>query len=270
MQNFFQKKKKNREKTWVLVFFLVGVLCVFIPHSMEENRRVFSSKQNLSEALVAHVKKIAEESIASRGKFRVAISGGSLPSFLSFFSSPSSSSSSSSSLSLWQIFLVDERCVAHDHPDSNYGAIRAVFPKETFIFPMVDEKSLRTPRDSAEEYEKLLKKLDALPLDLVLLGLGEDGHTASLFPGHALLRMEESRIVYFLEDSPKPPPARVTLTMQTLLQARHLAFVATGAGKQDPVSAIFKDKNTSLPAAMVQSKRPDTIWFLDNAACAKL
>ncbi len=106
-------------------------------------------------------------------------------------------------------------------------------------------------------------------LDMVLLGMGEDGHTASLFPGHALLS-ERTRLVAPIRDSPKPPPARVTFTLPLITSARSIAFVAAGDGKADPLLWIFKQQRHDVPSGRVRQLRPDTVWFVDHAAVAKL
>ena len=82
---------------------------------------------------------------------------------------------------------------------------------------------------------------DLPELDLNLLGMGPDGHTASLFPGHPLLSLDDPSVwVSYLNDSPKPPPSRITLTLQTINNAKHNMIVLSGEGKADLVSSIFK------------------------------
>jgi 6-phosphogluconolactonase len=103
----------------------------------------------------------------------------------------------------------------------------------------------------------------------VYLGLGPDGHTASLFPGHALLSAAD-RAVAGIADSPKPPPRRVTLTLPTINAARAVAFVATGASKAAVVRAIFQDPGCPLPGALVRPDAGALDWFIDAAAAAEL
>merc|ERR1712146_296047 len=98
-------------------------------------------------------------------------------------------------------------------------------------------------------------------IDLVLLGMGPDGHTASLFPGHALLN-ETEKSVASITDSPKPPPQRITLTLPVINKARNIAFMATGASKCDALRSIFRDSDCQLPSAKVER----AIWFVDEAA----
>lgn len=141
----------------------------------------------------------------------------------------------------WIVFFSDERVVPLDHADSNYKAVHDVLlahvrrlraadlqvpiPRENVIAiaPGLESRAAAT----AYEHE-LLRVLGAAPqLDLVLLGMGPDGHTCSLFPGHALLS-ETTAWVASLDDSPKPPPSRITLTMRALTAARNVAFACLG------------------------------------------
>ena len=99
--------------------------------------------------------------------------------------------------------------------------------------------------------------------------MGPDGHTCSLFPGHALLD-EKEKIVAPIKDSPKPPPERVTLTLPVLNAAKAVAFVSTGDGKKDMIKNILKDKNEAFPAARVCPSKGDLFWILDKPAAANL
>jgi 6-phosphogluconolactonase len=106
--------------------------------------------------------------------------------------------------------------------------------------------------------------------DLILLGMGPDGHTASLFPGHELLK-EEDRWVAPIEDSPKPPPKRITLTYPVINHAARIAFVAAGKEKQDVLKQVLDQPELGLPAAMVRPHYPGQLyWFVDAAAAEKV
>ena len=169
-----------------------------------------------------------------------------------------------------------------DHEDSNHKLCKDVLFSKVPIpagnIHHIDPSLLDDLEELADSYEKQLvaefaqKDSARFPVfDLILLGIGPDGHTASLFPDHPLLA-EEDRWVAYLEDSPKPPPKRVTLTYPVINHASKVAFVATGEGKQGILSEIMDDPaKTSLPASRVQpGPHGQLYWFVDDAASAKV
>ncbi|KAF6147826.1 hypothetical protein GIB67_014406 [Kingdonia uniflora] len=136
---------------------------------------------------------------------------------------------------------------------------------------------------AADDYETCLKQLvkanvvdvsatSGFPkFDLMLLGMGPDGHVASLFPGHALLK-ENERWVTFITESPKPPPERITFTFPVINSSAYIAFVVAGSGKADVVRRVFGKEESSdkLPVQMVSTKDGATTWFVDKEAASKL
>lgn len=216
---------------------------------------------DVSARAAAAVLAASSEAIAERGTFSVAISGGSLPKILA-----AGLKHETPAIDKWTVFLADERIVPLDHDDSNYRLIREHFPHMTVI-PIDPNLS---PDKCAEDYQsKVVDKLGEQPVfDALLLGLGPDGHTCSLFPGHALLT-EKDKIIASISDSPKPPPNRVTLTLPVLNAARSAMFISTGAGKAPVIKDIIENPQSELPGALVKTASP-VHWFLDEGAAGEL
>ncbi|KAH7883917.1 hypothetical protein F5I97DRAFT_1969191 [Phlebopus sp. FC_14] len=236
----------------------------------------FSSSAELTESLASFIVKAQKESIDKKGRFSVALSGGSLPKQLNgLINNPAVK------WDKWQVFYADERVVPLDHPDSNHNLCASELFQHVPIPPSnihtLDPTFLDDLEELADAYEKELirefaqKDSARFPVfDLILLGIGPDGHTCSLFPGHELLS-EEDRWVAYLEDSPKPPPKRITLTFPVLNHAARVAFVATGEGKVDMLPIILDNPEEGLPASRVKPAHPGQVyWFVDDAASAKV
>eukprot|EP00187_Rhodella_violacea_P014302 CAMPEP_0184717678 /NCGR_PEP_ID=MMETSP0314-20130426/7070_1 /TAXON_ID=38298 /ORGANISM="Rhodella maculata, Strain CCMP 736" /LENGTH=300 /DNA_ID=CAMNT_0027181277 /DNA_START=25 /DNA_END=927 /DNA_ORIENTATION=+ len=245
---------------------------------------VFPSKAALSESLAAKVTALSAAAIADHASFSVAISGGSLPALLSAGLLATPESTAAVDWAKWKVFLVDERHVPRDDPDSNGKAAReslleSVAVPEGALWEIRPELEVgECARDYAERMRAAGMRMIDHPtagkvpvLDLVLLGLGEDGHTASLFPGHALLD-EASVIIAPIEDSPKPPPSRVTFTYPMIDAAESVVFVATGGGKKEVVKSIFEGAadEVPLPAKRVNPTSGNLEWYVDEDAAALL
>jgi 6-phosphogluconolactonase len=228
--------------------------------------------QSLSKFIV----KAQKDSVEKKGRFTVALSGGSLPDMLApLITNPAVK------WDKWHVFYADERLVPLDSPDSNDHAARKALFAHVPIPPdqvhALDASLLGEPDALADAYEKALIREFAqrdsarFPVfDLVLLGMGPDGHTASLFPGHELL-LEDDRWVAPILDSPKPPPERITLTLPVLNHAARVAFVAAGASKADALHSVLDTPEAGLPAARVRPVYPGTLyWFTDEAAVSKV
>lgn len=178
------------------------------------------------------------------------------------------------------IFFSDERCVPPDDPRSNYAlANKALFTPLRITPSQVYRMAggSRDPQAAAYEHEQQLRLAtktspSAQPsLDLILLGLGEDGHTASLFPGTPILR-DHQRVIAATQ-SQKDPPNRLTMTLGVINRASVILFLAIGTGKAGVVRAILHPKaeaERQLPAALVAPEEGRLIWFLDRAAADKL
>jgi 6-phosphogluconolactonase len=157
------------------------------------------------------------------------------------------------------VLFGDERCVPPDHPDSNFlMARRALLDRVNpgSVHRMAGELG---PEVAASLYEPIVRWLS--PLDLVLLGMGPDGHTASLFPGHPEVSAEGMAVG--VRGAPKPPPDRVSLTLGCLRQARRVVFIVTGADKAAAFAAAARGE---VPSGMI----PNAEYLVDRAAAAEL
>ncbi|MBU8896414.1 6-phosphogluconolactonase [Corallococcus sp. M34] len=159
------------------------------------------------------------------------------------------------------VYFVDERFVPPDHAQSNYRLVedtllRPLRLPPSQVFRMEGEREDR--EQAARDYEARLPAA----LDVVLLGMGEDGHTASLFPGSPALEERERRVLAVV--GPKPPPWRMTLTLPVLHSARAVLGLVAGAGKQDAVRRVLAG-DSALPAAHVSQAQ----WMMDPAAAGR-
>ncbi|KAF4605423.1 suppressor of los1-1 [Pleurotus pulmonarius] len=226
--------------------------------------------------LASFILKAQKESLDKKGRFTIALSGGSLPKMLSgLIGNPAVK------WDKWHVYYADERVVPLDHPDSNHLACANVLfskvPIPASHIHTIDTDLLNDIEELCDAYEKELirefaqKDAARFPVfDLILLGMGPDGHTVSLFPGHELLA-EDDRWVAYIEDSPKPPAKRITFTFPVINHAARVAFVAHGEEKQDVLSEVLDNPETGLPAARVRPAHPGQLyWFVDDAAATKV
>jgi 6-phosphogluconolactonase len=153
------------------------------------------------------------------------------------------------------VLFGDERCVPPNDPESNYRMAREALLDSVAPFTVHRMPAELGAEEGAAAYDRLIARLGLL--DLVLLGVGPDGHTASLFPGHAGLQARGWAVA--VHDAPKPPPDRVSLTLGTLQTAHRVLVLATGADKAD---AVEKSKRGEVPAGMI----PHAEWLIDRAA----
>jgi len=169
-----------------------------------------------------------------------------------------------------EFWFGDERFVGIDLPDRNDGQARGAFLDRvgaTRVHSLADNDCSLSAADAARAYATTLP---AEPFDLTLLGVGPDGHIASLFPGYPQLR-ENDALTAAVFDSPKPPPVRVTLTYPALANSNTVMFIVSGADKADAVARALAPDGTidATPARGVQGLT-ETIWLLDQAAASKL
>ncbi len=246
---------------------------------MKPEIRSYSSLVDLSRAAAEFVAELAETTITKRDIFTFVLSGGKTPRLLyeELAKHPLANRMD------WQhthLFWGDERCLPPDHPDSNFAlASQALISKVPVPAENVHRIPAETvpPQAAAESYERTLNEffhladtrgtVPALPsFDLVLLGLGEDGHTASLFPGTAALAERTRRVVAVAGTGGSPPVPRITLTLPVINEAKCVLFLASGSQKRKAFREILDNPETAAqhyPAARV---RPlgRLLWFIDE------
>ena len=246
------------------------------------NLYTYPTTDALATSLRTYILHCQKAGLARHDAFKIAVSGGSLPATLAkALLAPSSGSPDDiPQFSKWEVFFADERAVPLDHEDSNYRLVKSEWldkiPSELGkpkVHP-IDLSKLDDTEEIADSYQDALmgsfaaKDSVKLPIfDLLLLGCGPDGHTCSLFPGHELLR-ESDAWVAAIEDSPKPPPRRITLTLPVVTHGNKIAFVATGEGKREVLKKILEsEEGRSLPCGLVNEGGGDKVsWFTDAAA----
>ena len=212
---------------------------------------------------------------AATGPFRVALSGGSTPKAL--YALLRDEAAPYRARVPWErlhVFWGDERCVPPDSPDSNYGEARAALLSKTPIRP---ENVHRIPAEladadeAARRYEAtLLREFGGPPrFDWIFLGMGADGHTASLFPGTPAVQ-ETVKLVVAVWVAEKKS-RRVTLTVPVLNAAARVAFLVAGADKAETARlALEGGSSASRPASLVSPERGESLWLLDRAAASRL
>ena len=219
--------------------------------------------------------KDALDSVSHRGNFTVALSGGSTPRGLHRLLVKDS----------WQtripwlkthVFWVDERCVPMDNPASNYGTAKRDFAGE---WP-VSQNQIHfmacgsSPLAAAENYQDRLMRLFALPekgiprFDLIFLGMGIDGHTASLFPGQSTLS-EKKKLVVATRGG-DPDGDRISMTLPLLNRARHVVFLVSGIEKSRVTQSVLTASDILYPAQAINPSDGKLTWLLDRAAASLL
>jgi 6-phosphogluconolactonase len=223
---------------------------------------ILEDPESLGRAVAESVVDAAATSIAARGVFRVALSGGRTPQRL-YELLASSDDGDRLDWARVEVLFADERAVPPDHPDSNYRMVR-----EKLLVPAgIPASNVRRMRGEAEDLEAAAREYEVLlgePVDQVILGVGEDGHIASLFPGSTALSEFERRVIAVTGS--KPPPRRLTITPRVLAEARQVAVLASGRGKARAVADALEGPAARTPAALVR----DRDWYLDRAAASAL
>lgn len=239
------------------------------------NVQVFDDAEAVARAAARRIVELASEGIAARGTFSIALSGGSTPKAIFELLADDEFRTQVA----WQnvhVFFGDERTVPPDHADSNYRmaseAMLSRVPLPEKNIHRID--GVGDAAANASDYESDMRFLfgnSTWPrLDLVMLGMGDDGHTASLFPETTAL--EEKRLWVAANWVEKFGTWRITLTAPAINAARNVLFLITGAGKADRLLEVLKgERDTSrLPSQLIAPGEGALEWYVDRAAAAKL
>ncbi len=235
-------------------------------------------RADLVRVAVGLVRAAAAEAIARRGLFSIALAGGSTPRPLY----ETLAADHYIDWPRWQLFWGDERTVLPDHPDSNYrmverALLKSLSARRTPPALVARMEGERPPSEAATRYAERLRVLPVDPstgqfprFDLVLLGMGSDGHTASLFPHTAAL--EERAQWVAANPVPQLETVRLTLTFPVLNAARHLLFLVSGADKAEALHAVLHGPHdvAAYPSQGVQPLSGRLTWLVDEAAAQAL
>ncbi|MBK5940843.1 6-phosphogluconolactonase [Halochromatium roseum] len=220
---------------------------------------LFDDKAAVAQAAADTILAAADAAIARHGRFRLCLAGGTTPT-----AAYALLADADADWSRWWIYHGDERCLPITDPERNSLAADQVWLNRV---PVLPGQVFAIPAElgaeaAADAYEPLVAA--ALPFDLVLLGMGEDGHTASLFPGR---KVPADRLAMPVHEAPKPPPDRVSLTTRALSQSEQLLILVTGSGKADAIRGWSAGE--PLPVAQVATAAQSRV-LVDRAAAAGL
>ena len=237
--------------------------------------KTFEDADALAAAAAWFVYDTAHRAVQERGIFTLALAGGSTPkaAYERLARMPEYDAA------LWartKIFLGDERFVPHDSADSNYGMARRSFLDAVplpvaNLFPV--DTTFSTAQACADAYDRIIRReLGDTPLDLVINGLGDDGHTASLFPHAPALHVTNRAVTWSPPGTLPPPVDRITMTLARLNHSRNMLYLATGAKKSHTVRRVLRESPSieECPAAHVRPDNGRLFWFLDDAAAGEL
>jgi 6-phosphogluconolactonase len=227
--------------------------------------RVVDGPEQVAAAALEVIVGAVDAAKAARGVAHVSLAGGNTP--------KRTYQELGGALGGWdgvELWFNDERAVPPDDPQSNFKMVAEALGDHPLLHRVAGESD---PESAAQAYERELRSRveatadDGVPvLDLHVLGIGEDGHTASLFPGHPEVEITD-RLVVPVHDSPKPPPTRITMTLPLLRVARERVFLATGQDKAGPVSVLVAGPDPDYPASLVGGE--NTLVIADRAAAGR-
>jgi len=201
----------------------------------------FESQDAINQAAIARILKAADEAIETSGSFYIVLAGGSTPKAVYQLLSKENADWAN-----WHVFHNDDRCLPTNHADRNSKMARVAWLSKVAIpeSQIHDIPAELGNIEGAKAYAETLSGVRSF--DLVILGLGEDGHTASLFPGQVVSNNADAVPVF---NSPKPPSDRITISQNRLNRTNEVMFLVTGAGKQDAVNNWRN--GVAIPATLV-------------------
>lgn len=240
---------------------------------MDTEYRVFYTGEEASEALAEQL--IKEISESEGDTYNIALAGGSTPNRL--YSIIGQELDSYALFRKVNFFWGDERCVGPDHEESNFGtAKRNLFGwMKSDLERVYRMRGEETPEEEAIRYSDLIKEklpiVNGIPqFDLILLGLGDDGHTASIFPGQEELLTCDRLVSKAVH--PQSKQERITLTGKVINNAKKIVFLVTGKSKATIIDSIFNEKDNykNYPAYFIKPKNGEVEWFIDEKAASLL
>ncbi len=223
---------------------------------MKNNRwHILPDPQTLAETAAKIIEECSQSALTEKGAFKIVLAGGTTPEKIY-----QHLAKIKTDWSCWSIYFGDERCLPIDDPQRNsimatHSWLKHVSIPENNIHPIPAELG---PEAAAQRYAGEIES--ALPFDLVLLGMGEDGHTASLFPGQ---HHNTTELVHPVHEAPKPPPERVSLSLEALNNSNTVIILVAGAAKRKAVQQWQADED--LPIASIHGRNGCEI-YLDLAA----
>lgn len=244
--------------------------------------RIAEDAQELADRATEEFARRAQDAVLASGTFRVALAGGTTPRNLYRLLAEEGGGSPIAGKIPWgrtQVFFGDERAVPPDHPDSNYRMAYETLLSKVPI-PPANVRRVHSegadPALVASQYENALREGFELPdgeaprFDLILLGLGADGHTASLFPGSEALRDSDALVAAPWVEKLKT--RRYTLTPRVLNAAAHVVFLVSGADKADALKKVLEGDQppSEVPARVVDPKNGQLLWLVDQDAARLL
>jgi 6-phosphogluconolactonase len=240
----------------------------------QKYRTVILETADMAEYMLTEWNKLVQNTLSVQRYFSVALSGGRTP--RDFYSRLSTGSERDIWVNI-HVFLADERYVLLSNPDSTYGMLKQLLLDRVGLLPgnrhpvPVEEKTLESAAKKYEEEIRNFFRLDkgAFPkFDLIMLGMGEDGHTASLFPNNKVLK-EGKHLACPVTHAPNAHD-RITLTLPVINNARHIIFYVSGAGKAEAVKKVLERRDPSLPSSHVKPFDGDLNFVLDTDAASQL